>query len=873
MLTVDIKRLIDKLNGACRSSLEDAAGICAEYGQHEISVEHFVLGLLKDPRAEIVLTLRHIGLNPDQLREALSVDVGRMSSDSGTQMEFSQLLFDLIQDAWLVASVDLDKVLIGSGAVLLALVQRARFFAFGEWPELLRPYGRGQLVSALLEAQIESSEYEPPRAPGRSTLVEKIPSGAAIERYCINFSERAKDGAIDPVFGREQEIRQMIEILCRRRKNNPIIVGEPGVGKTAIVEGLALKIAAGDVPLPLRDAVLLGLDVGALEAGAGVRGEFESRLRQVILEIKSMPCPAVLFIDEAHVIVRSPSAGGNDFANLLKPALANGELRAVAATTWSEYKKYFEKDSALARRFQVVSVPEPGVDGAKLILRGLRDRYESSHGVFISEEGIDAAVDMADRYIHGRQLPDKALDLLDTACAQVSIGLSSMPEEIELAERDIGALELRLDGARRAARRGGEVEPSVALSAMNETLARKRADRDELVSRWKREETLVLRVNELRAALVTVAPQDVETARTALLAAEHLLQDVQGNAPMLYSEVGADVVAKVVSRWTGIPLGKVLREQSHTILSLSDGLKCRVRGQNHALERIAETIRTGAAGLKDPRQPLGVLLLVGPSGTGKTETALALADQLFGDERAAIIFNMSEFRESHTVSRLIGSPPGYVGYGEGGLLTEAVRQRPYSVILLDEVEKAHLDVMNLFYQVFDKGMLSDGEGKLIDFSQTVILMTSNLASDTIAEGSTLARANGDASELAHLIRPALNSHFKPALLARMTVIPYLTLSPEVLREVIVLKLESLAERVKTNHRLVLRYSDDVVESVARRCLAAEAGARNADAILRIEIAAPLSEQILQHLLSNTQLPDEIWFDVNDVGKLVCRFTG
>ncbi|MCY0858665.1 type VI secretion system ATPase TssH [Cupriavidus sp. D39] len=688
-------------------------------------------------------------------------------------------------------------------------------------------------------------------------------------RYCINFTERAIAGAIDPVIGRDREIRQVIEILSRRRKNNPIVVGEPGVGKTAVVEGLALRISAGDVPPPLRGAVLLGLDVGALEAGAGVRGEFENRLRQVVREIEALTEPAVLFIDEAHVIVRPPSAGGNDFANLLKPALANGTLRAVAATTWSEYKKYFEKDLALARRFQVVAVGEPSIAQAKVILRGLRERYEADHGVFVSDAGLEAAVDLADRYIHGRQLPDKALDLFDTACAQVAIGLSSTPEEIETVENQIEALEVQRQGLERELRHGRRTENE--LASMDNALTDWRAQREELIGRWRKEEEIVREVIELRTKLASAPPEVLAEIGMQLVAAEVRLADIQGDAPMVCSEVGPDVVAKVVSRWTGIPLGKVLRDQTESILALADSLRRRVRGQDHALTLVAETVRSAAAGLKDPRQPRGVFLLVGPSGTGKTETALALADVLFGDERSAIILNMTEYREAHSVSRLIGSPPGYVGYGEGGVLTEAVRQRPYSVILLDEVEKAHLDVMNLFYQVFDKGMLSDGEGKLIDFSQTVILMTSNLASEAIADG--MASRGETMASLEDRIRPLLNAHFKPALLARMTVIPYLALSPEVVREVIEMKLARLADRMRCNHGMEMRYSTEVIETIASRCSANEAGARYADMLIRTEVVSLLSEGILQRLVDQTALPAAVTLEVDETDGFSCRFEG
>ena len=750
-----------------------------------------------------------------------------------------------------------------SGAILAAVVGRATFYASGDYVQLIRGLNRDVLLASYtastagsLEETVGHDRSEGGSAVGGSGAATGA-EGSAISRFCEDFTAKAKAGKLDPVFGRDEEIRQMVDILARRRKNNPICVGDPGVGKSAVVEGLALRIVQGDVPDSLKSATILGLDMASLQAGASVKGEFENRLKSVINEIKGSSKPIILFIDEAHTLIGSGGAAGtNDAANLLKPALARGELKTIAATTWAEYKKYFEKDAALARRFQLVGLDEPTVATSIIILRGLRDSYEQAHHVVVRDDAIVAAAELAARYITGRQLPDKAVDLLDTACARVKVALSAKPAELEDKERVIQALEREQKGLLRD-RDHQQSHDSEKLAEIEQRIPVLQTEVEAIRRHWEDEkgaaEALLAARAELAQLLEASASEtELNAARNKLSETEAGLKALQGDNALIRVEVDPDVIAKVVSDWTGIPLGKMLRDQIGTVLHLAEHLKARVRGQDDGLDLIAEVIKTSKSGLKDPHQPVGVFLLVGPSGVGKTETALALADLLFGDERSTITINMSEFQEKHNVSRLIGSPPGYVGYGEGGVLTEAVRKQPYSVVLLDEVEKAHLDVMNLFYQVFDKGVLSDGEGKEIDFSNTIIFLTSNLSSDVITEMTTGGEpVPGDA--LLSAVRPILSAHFKPALLARMTVIPYRTLGLDALTAIIRLKLDKIVDRLRQNNKIQLSYDDAVVTQIAERCTEIETGARNIDFILRSSLLPQLSQTILTRMTEGVML--------------------
>ncbi|MEJ2037770.1 MAG: type VI secretion system ATPase TssH [Desulfosarcinaceae bacterium] len=738
MLTVDIKALLRRMNRYCTAALESAAGLCVSRTHYEVTVEHFLVKLLENPQADLTLILRQFDVDAGRLHKSIEQSLEEYRTGNASKPVFSPLLLVWIQEAWLVASVEMEEARVRSGALLAAFLKRPTQFAAGNYTEQLTSISRDSLMTNFWDIAKASAEKtvrekaveEAAGPPGEAT---------AIQRFCMDFTEKAAAGEIDPVFGRDREIRQMVDILARRRKNNPIVVGEAGVGKTAVVEGLALRVVEGDVPDLLNNVAILGLDMGLLQAGAGMKGEFENRLKSVISEIKASERPIILFIDEAHTLIGAGGqAGMSDAANLLKPALARGELRTVAATTWSEYKKYFEKDAALARRFQLVKLDEPSEETAKLILRGLKEKYEDAHHVVVRDDAIEAAAEMSNRYISGRQLPDKAVDLLDTSAARVKILLTAKPDIVEDKERRIQALDRELDAIARDKLHNVAADPEREKQLKSERIELQDA-LEQIRERWRKEQELAGQIIELRSKLAGHKEEDVEEEidRDSLVKSlepltEELAQ-LQGDTPLVRTEVDPDVVAKVVSDWTGIPLGKVMRDQALNILNLEENLKKRIKGQDAALAVIAEGLKASKAGIKDPSQPIGVFLLVGPSGVGKTETGLAVADLLFGGEEFMVTINMSEFQEKHTVSRLIGSPPGYVGYGEGGVLTEAVRQRPYSVVLLDEVEKGHLEVLNLFYQVFDKGAMSDGEGRDIDFKNTIIFLTSNLATDVITE--------------------------------------------------------------------------------------------------------------------------------------------
>jgi len=865
MMNLEIKSLLNKMNSYCTGALEGAAGLCVSRTHYEVTVEHYLLKLLEDARSDAQLLLRQVDIDIGNLNRTLEQDLEQMPSGNNGKPVFSPLLLEWVQEAWLIASINFGDNVIRSGALLHALISRLYRLAQGNYINILKNLGRealqahtGQVFAASIE-QSESGETDVRQA--------ETPAGAtAIGRFCVNFTAKARDGEIDPVFGRDREIAQMIDILARRRKNNPIVVGDAGVGKTAVVEGLALRIVEEDVPEMLKGVTLLGLDMGLLQAGAGVKGEFENRLKSVISEIKASPVPIILFIDEAHMLIGAGNqAGSGDAANLLKPALARGELRTIAATTWSEYKKYFEKDAALARRFQLVSLDEPDVETTVLILRGLKDKYEAAHGVTVRDEAIVAAAELSGRYISGRQLPDKAVDLLDTSAARVKILLSAKPTVVEDCERSLRALEREKKALERDRLYGleiGEARPAridEEIDTLNEELK-------DLTRRWQEQSEIAHRLLEARQELYKAARDgaDEQTRNTLKETADGIMAELeaaQGNEPLLRVDVDPDMVAKVVSDWTGIPLGKVMRDQAQDIITLEDQLCQRIVGQDEAIGIISRNIKAAKAGLGDPRQPIGIFLLVGPSGVGKTETGLAVADLLFGGERFVTTVNMSEFQEGHTVSRLIGSPPGYVGFGEGGILTEAVRQRPYCVVLIDEVEKAHADVINLFYQVFDKGTLADGEGRNIDFKNTILFLTSNLAAD-IVTGLCQAQDKPSAEKLTAAVRSVLSKHFKPALLARMTIVPYLTISPSYMEEIVRLKLGNLAQRLAQTNKMKLGYSPEVVSQIAGRCTEVETGARNIDHILRGSILPKLSQEILLRLCEEA-MPGEVFLDFKE----------
>ncbi len=888
MVTVDLKNLTNKLNKFCKDSLTKAAGICINRGNSEVTVEHFLMALVDSPNADIQLILRNFEVDPARLIRLIDRDIESLRTGNTGRPTFSMVLLDWIQDAWVFASVEYGLTEIRSGVLLTTMLSNARYVTGGYIDELSK-IPKDILRRDLLSIVSKSSE-EPPAMgfkegiAGRPGEGGKLPAGdTALARFTVNFTEKARRGEVDPVFARDREMQQIITILGRRQKNNPIIVSDPGVGKTAMVGELALRIVNGDVPDILKNVEVLGLDMGLLQAGASVKGEFENRLKAVISEVKSSPVPIVLFIDEAHQMIGAGgSAGGSDAANLLKPALARGELRTIAATTWSEYKKYFEKDPALARRFQLVKLEIPTDQETMIMLRGIRDKYESAHNIHILDEAVVAATKLGSRYISARNHPDKGVDLLDTAATRAKLSLTSKPDVIDYEERRTQALERELNSLLRDKEAGSPVDDA-RIPELEKTIAESKEKTAQLIEKWQREKAAAEKVLEIRKKLEeqnrvgqsseTGESTDQALAETVtqedLAKALEELKEAQGKDPMIFIDVNQDVVAKVVSDMTGIPIGKMIKDEAETILHLEEEIGKRLKGQPQAIEAVCRGIRASKAGVKPPNTPMGVFLFVGPSGTGKTECALIVADLLFGGEQFMTIINMSEFQEKHTVSRLIGSPPGYVGYGEGGVLTEAVRQRPYSVVLLDEVEKADLEVMNLFYQVFDKGMLSDGEGRVVDFKNTIIFLTSNLATDIITNMCS-APVPPTTEELLAAIRPTLSQHFKPALLARMTIVPFFILSPDVLKEIVVLKLNGLGKRLFENHRIKFEYEPAVVEQIAARCTEVETGARNIDHILSGTLLPRISTEILQQMTIGP-LPEKLKVGISENGDFTFEF--
>jgi len=892
MININLSSLIQRLHPIAKVALEDAAALAVSEKANEVQIEHYLLSLLERPNSDFDVLLSHFDCSENLLRQSVRSSLDSNSNGNGSKPVFSALLIEWLQESWLVSSLDLSETQIRSGALLLTLVSNPLRYGQHGYASILEAVNPdslkrnfAELTTHSLEAQVATSENTQARE-----------DGSALSKFTTDFTGKARKGEIDPVFCRDQEIRQIVDILARRRKNNPIAVGEPGVGKTAVVEGLALKIVQGDVPDNLKGVELYGLDMGLLQAGASVKGEFEKRLNAVLDEVKNSPTPIILFIDEAHTLVGGGNqAGGSDAANLLKPALARGEVKTIAATTWSEYKKYFEKDPALARRFQLVKLDEPSPEQAALIIRGLRPAYEKSHNVYVRDDAITAAAALSARYISGRQLPDKAIDVLDTACARVNISLNAIPASVETLQQELAAQQRELEALERdALQQTGDKHSlanipdlKLAMDATKEELAEQetqwhkekeqiqemialRSRLHELVSgESEQEEIAADEESEAELEVSPYAEMDEEAVRIAISACQEQLEAIRGGNPLVHFEVGPDEVSHVISDWTGIPMGKMLQDEAETTLKLKDSLTQAIKGQEFAIDALSEGIQTAKAGLGNPDAPTGVFLLVGPSGVGKTETARAIADQMFGGERFMTTINMSEFQEKHTVSRLIGSPPGYVGYGEGGMLTEAVRQRPYSVVLLDEVEKADPEVLNLFYQVFDKGTLNDGEGRTIDFKNTLIIMTSNLATHEI-ESLVHQSKDIDANIIAEAIRPTLNQHFKPALLARMSVLPFVPLSDEAMTEIIHHKLNKVSERLQSHHKLSLSYEESLVEFVLGNCRLAETGARNIDAVINRQLLPQLSTQLLVHDKDDSHT--QIAVSVDEQGTLTYAFS-
>ena len=856
MAAVNLRSLVAHCNNTCRKALEAAAGIAVSRTHYNVELEHVLLALLDRPGTDVASILRHFDVDPGRVAREILRGVDRMRTGNARAPGFAPEVIDLIKQGWLLGSLEYSAPRVRTGHMLLALLtddglarhaREASSLMGGLSPERL-----ARDFAAATAGSTEAASSSDTTVEASATAAPDLADGA-LAQYTVDLTERARAGKIDPILGRDSEIRQAIDILTRRRQNNPIFTGEAGVGKTAVVEGLALRIAAGDVPPSLANVVLRTLDLGLLQAGAGIKGEFENRLKSVIDEVKASPVPIVLFIDEAHTLIGAGGAQGqNDAANLLKPALARGELRTIAATTWAEYKKYFEKDAALTRRFQVVRVEEPSEPVAVAMIRGLVATLEKHHGVRILEEAIAEAVRLSARFIPARQLPDKAVSLIDTACARVAMSQAATPPAIEDRKRRIGLIgtELAMLG-REEAIGTDHAERHAALIAERTTAE---AELAELEVRWEQEKTLVGEWSALRQAAESETDATaLDETRVRLTDTTARLSAVQGEQPLVYPVVDGQAVAEVVQAWTGIPAGRMRSDEIRSVLTLRESLEKRIIGQSHALEAIAQAIRVNRAKLTDPRKPIGVFMMVGTSGTGKTETALALADLLYGGEQNLTVINMTEFKEEHKVSLLMGSPPGYVGYGEGGILTEAVRRRPYSIVLLDEMEKAHPGVQDVFYQVFDKGTMKDGEGRDIDFRNTVIIMTSNQGSELIAQLFADPETTPEPAGLAEALRPELLKCFKPAFLGRVTMVPYLPLADDVIRGIVALQLGRIRTRVRDSYRASFDWEPELIAAIAARCTETGSGARNIDHILSRTLLPELSGLILEQMAAGNRI--------------------
>ena len=856
------KPLIGRLNETTRAAMEAAAGLCLARTHYDVEIEHFLIKALDTTEGDVARILQHFEVDVSHLSAELTRSLDRLKRGNARTPDFSPKLLVMLEEAWALGSLHFDAANIRTGFAILALATKddlARLIRTSS-KEFQKIDGNAlwkNFASVVAGSREDTGSAQ--RSP-EDTAADGVRAGGKtpnLDQFTIDLTERARQGKIDPVLGRDFEIRQIVDILMRRRQNNPILTGEAGVGKTAVVEGFAVRVAKGDVPPALSNVVIRALDLALLQAGAGIKGEFENRLKGLIEEAKSSAVPVILFIDEAHTMIGAGGqAGQGDAANLLKPALARGELRTIAATTWSEYKKYFEKDAALARRFQVVKVEEPSESQCGVMLRGIVSTLENHHNVRILDEAVKAAVRLSSRYLAGRQLPDKAVSVLDTACARLSLLQNTTPSRVEDLTRRIDDLTVQERILRREAAAGADHRDELAQIEKE-----RRASEERLAvwrERWEKERVLVEKLRALRIQLEEadlasgqVSTEAAQSLRDELAANTRELDTLQGEEPLIGVCVDRQIVGEVISGWTGIPVGKMVRDEISLVLDLESHLGQRVIGQSHALASISQRISTSRASLDDPGKPVGVFLLVGPSGVWKTETALALADLLYGGERNLITINMSEFQEAHTVSTLKGSPPGYVGYGEGGVMTEAVRRRPFSVLLLDEVEKAHPDVLELFYRVFDKGVMEDGEGREIDFRNTIILLTSNACSDQLMQLCSDPDNLPTLPELVMHLKPALNRIFKPAFLGRMVVVPYYPIRDEALKRIVTLKLERIRRRVLESHRLELTYDQMLIDTIADRCTEVESGARNVDNILTNTLLPELSRKLLQSMVSGS----------------------
>lgn len=916
-MSTELESLIERLTPTCQSALQKAAELCVTHTHYNVELEHFLLELIRNEEDQGIQTiLKRYHISTDMAVSQLLESIDQLKRGNSRTPAISQQIFRLLEESWMFASIHLKQTQIGSASIMLAMLSNKILHSFlvDSAPifEKANPADLEEHLKQFIAMEGTSPDY----TPGGEFSEQPAGQQGYIDQYTVDVTENVRLGKVDPIEGRDREIRQVIDILTRRQQNNPILTGDAGVGKTAVVEGFTIRVVNGEVPDSLKNVAVKAMDLGLLQAGAGMKGEFEERLKKIIEEIKSSPHPIILFIDEAHTLIGAGGqAGQNDAANLLKPALARGELRTIAATTWAEYKKYFEKDHALVRRFQVVGVEEPSPESAVRMLRYVAPPLEEHHNVRIMDEALQAAVKLSHRYITGRKLPDKAISLLDTACARVSLGQATYPPEIEDLFRQLDRIEHELKILKREAIT--QPEHAEKIGELESQIDNITDEYEKRQKQWEEEKELVHSYLDIRKQLEktqlpdtakelieesnvgetkettskeaskAASSQEPETEETnespgsPSLSKEEIkenlsklkaqLDEIQGDTPMVQTDVDVDVVASVVSDWTGIPLGKMMTDEVKTILNLQNVMGERIIGQDHGLKAISKRIRTSRAQLDDPGKPTAVFMLVGPSGVGKTETALTLADTLYGGEDKVVTINMSEYQEAHTVSSLKGAPPGYVGYGSGGILTEAVRRQPFSVVLLDEIEKAHTDVTEIFYQVFDKGIIEDGEGVKVNFRDTIIIMTSNIGTDTITEMCENGKKRPSPEEIAEAIRPELVRHFKPAFLGRAVIVPYYPLNDDNIQNIVKLKLDKIVKRFKEQNKGELIFNPKLYKEIANRCTEVDSGARNIDHILTHTLLPELSERLLKVILEDRDFK-KINVSLDKKGKFVCRFS-
>ncbi|GAB1041044.1 MAG: type VI secretion system ATPase TssH [Shewanella algae] len=868
MSQVKLGNLVSKLAPELKASLEEAAGAAMTQTVAAIEIEHWLVQLLLSKETHLMAFINKQHIDANRLMAELTARIERLTKGSASQPAISSALSSLLEEAWLQASVNFSQGQVSSLHLLLVLTQTDSFGVKKLALESLNNVSQEALSAQITQLQtVQAGSSSAPAASGHSGPV----AGGALDKYTVNLTQQAREGKIDPISGRNSEVRLAIDILCRKRQNNPILVGEPGVGKTAVVEGLALRVVSGEVPPAIQGVEIHTLDLGLLQAGASIKGEFENRLKDVINEVKNSPTPIIVFIDEAHTLIGAGGAAGqNDAANLLKPALARGEFRSMAATTWAEYKKYFEKDPALTRRFQVVKVEEPSADDALQMLRGVAQSLRRHHGVFIREDALDAAVQLSIRYLPSRQLPDKAISLLDTACARIALTQGAKPEQIESLEQQLRYLNSELEAL--------ENEDTVLVGSavdrqsIKDTVARKQAELLTLTERWEQEKALVADIKQLTGEIETRfhagEAADPQTQQVLQGKLDELVQ-LQDEEPMVFPMVDAQVIAEVISGWTGIPSGNMVKEEVASLLSLEDSLHRRVIGQKPAINELAKSIRISRAGLTDSRKPVGVFLMCGPSGVGKTETAMALADEVFGGENNMTVINMTEFKEEHKISMLLGSPAGYVGFGEGGVLTEAIRRNPYTVLLLDEMEKAHPGVHDLFYQIFDKGHIKDSEGRTVDFKNTIIIMTSNAADQAICDVCDDNEQRPENDDLLEQIRPALLRHFKPAFLGRTTIVPYYPLNQDELSQITAISLNRIAKKLHEQYKAEFIWDQAFVDFVVGRNTDPTTGGRAVEQIINRSLMPRLAEECIQRLSEGLPIQKvSVSADLNQGGALL-----